>query len=687
MFTNINSKYLNSCLIEKIAFLAFFIILFVIGWQVYPDYGISIDEPVYRKIGNKSLDYLIGLSNLEFTNLESFIEFSHSWFADFKDRDYGVAFFLPAEILIRILNITSEKEIFLLRHQLCFIIFFVATVTFACLAKQRYKSYKAGLLAALFLIISPRIFAEAFFNDKDIVFMSFFLMATYALIAFFLRPKISVSFCLAFLTAIAIDVRIMGVLIPALTFGISAVNIYQNKWSPRFAFTLLGLYLATTCFFVLLFWPWLWANPWSHFLEALANMSKFRLPIDMNFMGEVINAGNLPWYYIPVWIGVTTPILYSFLFLVGAYVTLKKLTFSRLKIWNSDDELQDFIFLWLVLIPIASVIMLNSVLYNGWRHLYFIYPYFLLVAIRGFHEIETRLHNSGWKNAVFKIIITFQLIFTLLWMVKWHPHQHLYFNILAGDWNKNFESDYWGVSYRPLLEKIVNQDTHQSFSIAQTWNTWQVPYIWNLPLLSSEQRIKIVTDEVEACSDYFIVKPSVYQRYLENPGELSAFDKLEVDGRLVYATIKRRIPLYEKYSDPLLEVVNFSDQDTKCFLKSGWSAHQEAWGIWSVGNKAVLHLPLPAKKLHKLIFKMKAFGISKHNIQEVRITVDNSLSMNYKLKALDNNWVALNIPDSDFHHGFIKIDFEIPNAVSPTSLNLGSDDRLLGIGLMSIRFE
>ncbi len=40
-------------------------------------------------------------------------------------------------------------------------------------------------------------------------------------------------------------------------------------------------------------------------------------------------------------------------------------------------------------------------------------------------------------------------------MIKNHPHQYVYFNILAGkNYNKNFEMDYWGISNTMALESV-----------------------------------------------------------------------------------------------------------------------------------------------------------------------------------------------------------------------------------------
>jgi hypothetical protein len=43
----------------------------------------------------------------------------------------------------------------------------------------------------------------------------------------------------------------------------------------------------------------------------------------------------------------------------------------------------DLIILGLFIIPIVTVITLDSELYDGWRQLYFIYTAIILIAVRG----------------------------------------------------------------------------------------------------------------------------------------------------------------------------------------------------------------------------------------------------------------------------------------------------------------
>ena len=56
--------------------------------------------------------------------------------------------------------------------------------------------------------------------------------------------------------------------------------------------------------------------------------------------------------------------------------------------WKGKNELQDLIFFFSFIIPLFSVIALNSPLYDGWSHLFFIYPSFLMMSLLGLHIIK-----------------------------------------------------------------------------------------------------------------------------------------------------------------------------------------------------------------------------------------------------------------------------------------------------------
>jgi hypothetical protein len=135
----------------------------------------------------------------------------------------------------------------------------------------------------------------------------------------------------------------------------------------------------------------------------------------------------------------------------------------------------DFIFMLWFFLPLVTVVVFRSVLYDAWRQMFFIYPAFLMLSLVGltslFKFIKSKFQGPSYKiiNVTLILITAFSLINTAKFMIKYHPYQNVYFNILAGrDMKKvknNFELDYWGLSYRKALEYILKNDTDKVIKI------------------------------------------------------------------------------------------------------------------------------------------------------------------------------------------------------------------------------
>jgi hypothetical protein len=121
-------------------------------------------------------------------------------------------------------------------------------------------------------------------------------------------------------------------------------------------------------------------------------------------------------------------------------------------------------------------------------------------------------------------------------------------------------------------------------------------------------------------------------------------------------------------------------------LKSGWVQSSEDWGVWSLGNEAVLELPIPKNPIRSLNLNLRAFVNPKHPIQDVFITVNNEKQLYFQLNKFDQNFINLAIPESAKEMGTLKVKIEIPKAESPKSLGISEDDRKLGVGLVSATF-
>ena len=443
----------------------YFFTLFTVGFLIFPDYGISIDEDNTRINGFVSLKYIfeIFFPNLineidKFTNIPSMSEWD--------EQGVGIIFDLPTAFIEWIFQIEDSRKYYLMRHFVNFLFFLVAVYFFFQLIKKRYNSWIIGILGSSFLFLSPRIFAQSFYNNKDIVFMSLFVIALYTAINFLEKPNVKNAIIFSIISSLAIDIRILAVFLPILVFLIYIINIYWVENYKKNTIKPLILCLILTPFFITLFWPYLWQDPLGNFITIFKSLSNFDENIYNFYFGQYISAQNLPWHYPIVWIFISTPLFYIILFIVGFIFIIRRFMKRVIKteendyynnFWKGKKELQDLIFFFSFMIPLFSVIILNSTLYDGWRHLFFIYPSFLMISLLGLHIIKIFFFK---KNKNLLLILSFLLLSpTLIWMFKYHPYQNVYFNFLAGkDFNNKFELDYWGLSNVNALRYIVEND-------------------------------------------------------------------------------------------------------------------------------------------------------------------------------------------------------------------------------------
>jgi hypothetical protein len=472
----------------------FFLTLLLVGLNSYRDYGISWDEPVSRMNGAVTVNYLAEKFHTP--------AFMASWKGSvpeldkYLDQDYGVAFEAPAVALEQLLRFKDSRDIYMFRHLLVFLVFFVGVGAVYRLAARRFLDWRIGLLSALFLVLTPRIFAESFYNSKDIVFMAVFAVATNTTISFVLQPRPKTALLHALATAIAIDVRIMALLLPVVSVNLLIARLIRRELPLRRTCVVLCVYLIATSALVVVMWPYLWSDPLGNFVKACKNMAKFRWNFEVRYLGAFIRSTTLPWHYTLTWISITTPLLYLALFLVGVFAIGRQIVARRCKFWRDDGELQDIIFLGLFAAPIATISIIHSVVYDGWRQMYFVYPAFLLVATKGWMDLWSILSTRNDYRTGLIALTTISMMRTALWMWNAHPLQNVYFNLFAGsNWKARYDLDYWGLGNRQALEYILAHDHSPFINVtADSWTLLETSFLMLKP--EDRKRIRLADDKL-----------------------------------------------------------------------------------------------------------------------------------------------------------------------------------------------
>jgi hypothetical protein len=230
------------------------------------------------------------------------------------------------------------------------------------------------------------------------------------------------------------------------TFNFSRFK--ENIW-PSFKYVLLASVLG----FVLgmLFWPYGLISPISHTLETLGVSAKFPATINMLFNGQKIVSTEIPWYYIPKWIYITTP-LFGLLGLLASFATIP--------FFKREGKLLPLGFVYFTLaFPVFYIIYKKAVLYDGMRHLYFVYPSIVILAGLAF-DYFMKSGNKAIKFGAAGLAVVLVLL-PARFMFANHPNQAVYFNELVGGIKgayAKYETDYYMNSVKQCADWIKEHE-------------------------------------------------------------------------------------------------------------------------------------------------------------------------------------------------------------------------------------
>ncbi|GJM31035.1 MAG: hypothetical protein DHS20C18_00360 [Saprospiraceae bacterium] len=484
----------------------FFTGFFLLGMKLVPDYGISYDEDSQRSYGFIVAQHI----NEWFPFSEEQIEKRN--LLDYDNRYHGPIFTTTAYFLEQWLSPNDYREKMLLRHRMTFILFWLATFIFYQLGKFRFGDWRWALLGSLCLILSPRIFGHSFFNPKDIPMLCLYLLASWTLLQLLKQKSWPLLVLHALACGLAISMRITGLALVALTLfflildwvneGLHQKTLMKNSLMVM-VFPLLAFLFATA------FWPTLWSQPLYQMGQAFTHMAKFNWEGNILFQGGWVKSTELPMYYPLWWMVISIPLIYLFFFLVAfaktIYSTGENL-FQKQKIYRSVDQQTDLVLLSLIVVPLLAVIIKRAVLYDGWRHLFFIYPALLMLALVGFRSFwQQWLSTAMGRQMVLRFsfwVISGLFLGKVAWdMVYMHPMQYVYFNELADDKAfGNYEIDYWGLSYKQGFEALLASDQRDSIFV----DFGEGPVWPNYFLLAKAQQKRIFLTKDRFKADYYI---------------------------------------------------------------------------------------------------------------------------------------------------------------------------------------
>src|SRR5262245_37613489 len=229
---------------------AFFACHLVLGLLLFRDYGLSFDEPCQR--------YGCGVVNRRFL-----VHGRCRDLLDGSEKYHGPAFELVLIFAEKALGLTDLQRVYWMRHLLTFLVFHGACVVFYRVLRRRHRGRGVALLGAAFLVLTPRLFAESFYNCKDVVFLSANVFGLATLLRWQRAPTLANAAGHAVASAFLVAVRIPGVLVPALTLLAALAGAWRDRREGRPAARLrtLAAYFVLLAACTVLFWPVLMNGP------------------------------------------------------------------------------------------------------------------------------------------------------------------------------------------------------------------------------------------------------------------------------------------------------------------------------------------------------------------------------------------------------------------------------------------
>jgi len=430
----------------------------------FADYGVTWDEDVHNWYGVFVLDYYLSL----FTDQRAL-----HWLNLYN---YGAAF----DMLAAALNLYSPLGVYETRHLLNGLFGILGLI--GCWKLGRVLGGpRAGLIALLFLLLTPNYYGQMFNNPKDVPFAVGGVWALHYMVRVLPslpRPPFRLLIKLGLAIGLALGVRVGGLLFLCyLGLLLSLSGLWQAAGARRLSvigavgWTSLWrvlLPVTTVAFAVMLvFWPWAQQDPIANPLRALAFFSHESFPFNTLFDGRFVPAADLPWEYLPTYILLALPELVLVLLIAAAPLVIWALLKQD---WHGRRApvLGSFLIGFAIVFPVAYAVAIKAVLFDGMRHFIFVLPPIAVAAALVADRALAALWNMPYRQLVYATLGLYGM-FHLGTMVMLHPDQYVYYNAFVGGVEgaqRKFKLDYWANSYAEAvrgLEAYLNAEYGADF--------------------------------------------------------------------------------------------------------------------------------------------------------------------------------------------------------------------------------
>jgi len=527
----------------------FFLTLTLVGLLTSADYGQPWDEPweqdILRLNGNQYASFL-GLSSR--MALQSDMPAPASLLiADSVERDHGQSAYYPLLWLVADTAISPLAHM-VIWHGYTWLLFMGGVAALWLLCRRLGLSRLLSSVAALFLVLTPRMFAEGHYNNKDVVLLSLVLMTLWLAARLMERPTALCAVVFSLAGAAAANTKIIGLLVWGLCALFVLLRQVAGRRMDRQAWSAAAAALLAYGGFYFLLTPAMWQDPLAYLRYVLATAADFtRWQNYVLFRGSIFHLKTtpLPRYYLPYMILVTTPLWVLFFLLAGQLAAIRRWLRRGVSPFAEDRAMLLLLCTLLWLVPIGYAVLARPTTYNGWRHFYFLYAPMLVLAAHGLHHTAQWLSRGGSviPRRIGAALLALCMGASATQIAISHPYQYTFYNALAYRENlpAYLELDYWNVSALDALRAVVAQvpDGEQvSIAGSDVGSHNGLTSAFHLLAPTEQARLRLIAPGSKGAAYTFVNQTYAVLNYWQPPA----------NRRLLFDITSFGVPIYSVYA-------------------------------------------------------------------------------------------------------------------------------------------
>ncbi len=497
----------------------FFAVLTLAGLLTAGDYGQPLDGPSEQVILQENLkEYAALLLGEDSGAVQGYDDLGIDRITESIEMDHGQAAYYPAAPLLSLRD-TDPHRFNALWHAYTWLWFMVGVLAAYALGRFFGLPRVLACAASLMLYLSPRFFAEGHYNNKDIVLLSLTLWTIAAGVRLIGKPDLRRALLFALAGALAANTRIIGLFVFGVMGITAAVTLAVRRETNKK--TMVSAAAAVIGFAVIytLVTPAFLANPFAFIRHVLQNAAAFtRWPGVVIFKGaryEPAAGLALPHSYLPTMIALTVPVPVLVLAVLGgAYAVYRCIA--------GDSRRPAMIALMVILAaPLAYAVLAQPLMYNGWRHFYFLYGPIVGFAGLGIRMLYRLLKSSRAGKIAGAGALALLLLYQGIGIAANHPYQYAYYNELAGDVENQFELDYWEVSTLNAMVLLPeNEDRDPALPLTIGGGDELSLFSLNQSVMMLPENLRGTVTVTEEDGAPYVFSNSTYaQIYGEQPGD------------------------------------------------------------------------------------------------------------------------------------------------------------------------